>query len=514
MSNIIKVKDTNGNWVGIPALQGANGITPSIGPNGNWFIGMEDTGVKAEGLTELPVASADTLGAIKVGKNLNIDENGVLNGNDVDLTSYATTEYVDNGIQNLMPVNTIIIPNRITITETETPIRSIFPSFLDAGGNIYFAPQGINFLGMSSYESAWISVFAYAPNVWYEISGFGYNSVSGNIDTGTGSNGTSAGDANMANGILECFTISYDDTTGQWYNLKVYDYVNTGNVLTKDNHSEYTPTLDYHPATKKYVDDSISAIDIDGEHKVYTIIDTTSEYVSDALPKMLDTFGQILADYLTGKQISVIINIQCDMEGHNGLYVVTNSTNEETLYLEQVNKNLGLNSGNNMSTIGEDYYIITAHVGEGIIPTASWDNGFIASAEGAYLATDVEYETPYEPLYAGSPATKKYVDDVVSNIQTQIDAKAGQPATYTATIPTSGWTASAPYYVDVTVTGILATDNPSITVTYSGTLSTDQTRKENWNKIDRIETYANKIRVYAFDEVPTTTIPIQIVVIR
>ena len=46
MSNIIKVKDINGNWIGIPAIAG---ITPHIGENGNWFIGAEDTGVNAGG---------------------------------------------------------------------------------------------------------------------------------------------------------------------------------------------------------------------------------------------------------------------------------------------------------------------------------------------------------------------------------------------------------------------------------------------------------------------------------
>ena len=67
MSNIIKVRDNNGNWLGIHALKGVDGITPHIGENGNWFIGADDTGVAAGGLTELPIASADTLGAVKVG---------------------------------------------------------------------------------------------------------------------------------------------------------------------------------------------------------------------------------------------------------------------------------------------------------------------------------------------------------------------------------------------------------------------------------------------------------------
>jgi hypothetical protein len=85
---------------------------------------------------------------------------------------------------------------------------------------------------------------------------------------------------------------------------------------------------------------------------------------------------------------------------------------------------------------------------------------------------------------------------------------------FTANIPTSGWSSTAPYYVDVTVTGILEADTPAITPTYSGTLTTDQAIKTAWNKIDRIVTSANKIRAYAFEEKPTTAIPIQLTITR
>ena len=32
-----------------------------------------------------------------------------------------------------------------------------------------------------------------------------------------------------------------------------------------------------------------------------------------------------------------------------------------------------------------------------------------------YIAADVNYSNPYTPIYNGSPATKKYVDDAISN---------------------------------------------------------------------------------------------------
>lgn len=82
------------------------------------------------------------------------------------------------------------------------------------------------------------------------------------------------------------------------------------------------------------------------------------------------------------------------------------------------------------------------------------------------------------------------------------------------TIPTTGWTTSAPYYVDITLNGATTSDSVIVTPRYTGTLSTDQTRKENWNKIDRIVTNTNYLRVYAFEEIPTATIPVQIQGIR
>ena len=89
-----------------------------------------------------------------------------------------------------------------------------------------------------------------------------------------------------------------------------------------------------------------------------------------------------------------------------------------------------------------------------------------------------------------------------------------ETATYTATIPSTGWTTEAPCYVDITIEGLLETDNPMITPAYTGTVETDTAIKEAWNKIDRATTGSNSLRVYAFEEVPTTEIPVQLQVVR
>lgn len=55
----------------------------------------------------------------------------------------------------------------------------------------------------------------------------------------------------MLKGIIQIY---YDDA-GEYVSSKVSYVAYRDDVLTRANTSEYTPTSDYHPATKKYVDD-------------------------------------------------------------------------------------------------------------------------------------------------------------------------------------------------------------------------------------------------------------------
>jgi hypothetical protein len=86
--------------------------------------------------------------------------------------------------------------------------------------------------------------------------------------------------------------------------------------------------------------------------------------------------------------------------------------------------------------------------------------------------------------------------------------------TLNATIPTTGWTTTAPYTVNVTIPDMLNTDIPHITPVYTGTLITDKAIKESWNKVDRAIAKNGSLQVVVFEEVPTTAIPIQIEVVR
>lgn len=84
---------------------------------------------------------------------------------------------------------------------------------------------------------------------------------------------------------------------------------------------------------------------------------------------------------------------------------------------------------------------------------------------------------------------------------------------YTATIPTSGWTGSAaPYTCDVTVTGLLAADKPIVDIIPSATYATAETQIEAYGYIYRMVAQENKIVAYATDK-PTVDIPIQVKVV-
>ena len=88
---------------------------------------------------------------------------------------------------------------------------------------------------------------------------------------------------------------------------------------------------------------------------------------------------------------------------------------------------------------------------------------------------------------------------------------------YNYTIPSDGWSNTAPYYVDINISGLFEVfdyDTPHITPVYTGTVETDKAIQESWNKIDRIVSNDGSLRVYAFSEIPTTAIPVQIEVVR
>lgn len=178
-------------------------------------------------------------------------------------------------------------------------------------------------------------------------------------------------------------------------------------ILRKDNLYPYTPTADYHPATKKYVDDSIANINI----PMYTI--TTTDRINltgktYATPSEMTTLlNNILADAYT--------------KGFHSFLLMWYSEYNDTTFVFKLNKNLQSKSNtyvlidvcNLRDSVNANRLYIDLKW-EGDIPTIKhmnyrlWDTNYL----------NISNEIEYTPTGDYNPATKKYVDDQVGNINT------------------------------------------------------------------------------------------------
>lgn len=107
---------------------------------------------------------------------------------------------------------------------------------------------------------------------------------------------------------------------------------------------------------------------------------------------------------------------------------------------------------------------------------------------------------------SGNPVTS-------GGVKAALDAKA---VNFTASIPATGWTSqsSGAYYtINVSLSGILATDKPDIGIVQTGTWATDEAIRDAWASITRIVAAANKLQITA-DSIPSRAIPIQVRCIR
>ena len=106
-----------------------------------------EEGAEVEGLNDLPVASAETLGGVKVGTNLTIDENGVLSADNQTpgVASADTAGVVKVG------TNLTIDENGVLSADNQTPSAAT----TEAAGIMKMAEnqpdsQGSNLLGLEA----------------------------------------------------------------------------------------------------------------------------------------------------------------------------------------------------------------------------------------------------------------------------------------------------------------------------------------------------------------------------
>ncbi len=88
------------------------------------------------------------------------------------------------------------------------------------------------------------------------------------------------------------------------------------------------------------------------------------------------------------------------------------------------------------------------------------------------------------------------------------------PLSLKATLPASGWSATAPYTQTVSVVGLLATDTPLADVTLSSNAAVAVTELEAYGLVGRMDALSGALKATCYEEKPATALTIQLKVVR
>lgn len=84
---------------------------------------------------------------------------------------------------------------------------------------------------------------------------------------------------------------------------------------------------------------------------------------------------------------------------------------------------------------------------------------------------------------------------------------------FTATIPTDGWSDSAPYHIDIGVNGMSVDYYPTTDVIDSDDAETRALEREAWPLISKIDTSDNTITVWCDEDIPAQALNIKMKVV-
>lgn len=251
----------------------------------------------------------------------------------------------------------------------------------------------------------------------------------------------------ITNGVATAIGV---DSTLETKLLNLYGYGNHYGGLSTVNTEAYTPTKDYHPATKKYVDDAVaSAGGGDGVFKVTLTANQTAGYDANK------TIDEIQAAISANKIVIAVVDSDeyplkyhtetelrfTSIELNRSVLVLYSDgvwTMQDTNMLKTsggyVNGNINMNSNaitniQKLHVNGEAPVYIGSTIETGVT-NASRITGI---AGGGVAIVRANTQSTYDPLFIADPtninhaATKNYVDNKLTSIQ-------GYDATKTQTL--------------------------------------------------------------------------------
>ena len=511
-----KTVDIEDGETGPAGKDGADGITPTIGANENWYIGETDTGKPSRGAAGQagkdgadgkdgtdgfsPIANVS-----KSGSTATItitDENGtttasVSDGTDgqdgqdgtdgfspiasvtksgntatISITDKngTTTATVSDGTNGQDGQNGVGVPSGGTTGQilAKTSNTDYATEWIDAGSDLPLYLLELNYrlddysleitnsddkVSASNIINAIYNsnkkygvLILRSNNTWYEKT---------YIVTQKGVIGTTSGTQNYY--FYTCSAKDMKDTSKFyiWKELRIYgtwnnnvftcsnlywdvsNVLDTSQILYKNNTYSYTPTADYHPATKKYVDDNAGGVDN------LIVINKTNSTIEEITDDNDNTGYKI-----TNQELHDVLLTEIDEDTGDLIYTDFKLMFADTGFLEldKYSVSYGVVDVENDSrklTFSYDFeendiYVLTASDEEGeedVVYMTDADYHFLADADNVLTLNNT---TAYTPTNDYNPATKKYVDDNASSSDT---------TTYVVDLRTSIY-----YYTDATRT--------------------------------------------------------------
>ena len=211
-------------------------------------------------------------------------------------------------------------------------------------------------------------------------------------------------------------TIVDDEITDYTINYSYYDQ-NVYKILKTDNQASFTPTSDYQPATKKYVDDNAGGGGGSIDH-IYT-------YVYSDMGTNISPYGFSITDPTDMKNLCDILTEAVGKGEKNIIIAISNTVNQNTLFKFEI-RNMSLSANGNLlyrvildqdnfkslyaymgSSDTYNYVRLDYTVNNGAVDSLA-QNQVNTSRGGGYIP--IGNQNSWSPSYDFEPATKFYVD--------------------------------------------------------------------------------------------------------
>ena len=211
-------------------------------------------------------------------------------------------------------------------------------------------------------------------------------------------------------------TIVDDEITDYTINFGLYDQ-NIYQILKTNNQASYTPTSDYEPATKKYVDDNAGGGGGSIDH-IYT-------YVYSDVGTNISPYGFNITDPTDMKNLCDILTEAVGKGEKNIIIAISNTVNQNTLFKFEI-RNMSLSANGSLiyrvildqqnfkdlyayqgSTDIYNYVKLDYTVNNSEVVSLS-QNSINITSGGNYLP--IGNQNSWSPSYDFEPATKFYVD--------------------------------------------------------------------------------------------------------